>query len=142
MSLSSQLIIAVFASLLLGGCATARLVDTQAANLMPNPAASKVLAKYAGAEWAQKPYLKPISLFCMKNVEVKFSEIRSATYAVLLNTVILRNWQGSAINIFTDPYSCDKKVFRISVSDDSEAQQITEALIALGAPINGFVKSY
>lgn len=98
------------------------------------------MTKYFGAEWVQRPYLTPHGLlFCKdKNIEVKFPEIKSVTYLPLGNQVIVGN------DIYQGGWSCGLGYMSsvVSVSSESEAQQITEALIALGVPIRGYVKQY
>ena len=126
--------------LLLIGCASVQLVKSDAAKLMPDAVARQVLTKYFGAEWVQRPYLTPKwLLFCKnKNFDVKFPEIKTVTYLPLGNQVTVGN------DIIQRGYGCGLGYMSsvVSVSSDSETQQITEAFIALGVPIRGYIKQY
>jgi len=129
--------------LILSGCASVVLVDRSNALVMPDHVARKILAKHFGEEWAKSPYLEPMThplLFCnLKKVSVNFSEIKVAVFYPFAERYTLTDG-NQGVHQFDCGY--DAKRLTIKVSNDADAQQITEALIALGMPIKGYVKTY
>ena len=132
--------------LVLSGCANVMLVDRSNSLVMPDHVARKILAKYFGDEWVENPYLNTMTNpFCKSvKVPVKFSEIKMVSYlpGPMHNVVAL--YDNYLLNLRPPLFSCDvlQKQYSVKVSNESDAQQITEALIALGTPIKGYVKVY
>jgi len=134
-----------FIPLVLSGCANSVFVDRSNSLVMPNHTAKRILEKYLGENWVENPYLNTVTnLFCKsEKIPIRFSDIKSVSYFPGLRNHIQLGEYFSAAPRFS-PFSCDvmQKVYVVKVSNESDAQQITEALIALGAPINGYVKAY
>lgn len=131
--------------LVLSGCASkVVLVDRANSLVMPDHVARKILAKYFGEDWARNPYLEPQThalLFCnLEKVQVSFSEIRVVNFISTLKQLQL--YDNGHVQIH--PFDCGYEFKRLSitVSSESDVQQITDALIALGTPIRGYVKAY
>ena len=131
--------------LVLSGCTSVGVVFVDRSNslVMPDHAARKILVKYFGREWVENPYLNTATiLFCKsERIPVKFSNILYVSYN--------DNFIGAWIHLFDNLRSSDRRpVFNCShydlrldvpVSNEEDAKQITEALIALGVPIRGYV---
>jgi len=133
--------------LVLSGCSSAVFVDRSNSLVMPNHVARKILAKYYGEEWLDAPYLRTrTNPWCKsEKVRVTFLEITRVHYfsSLLYDDV----WLTDSHNVFTplspfDGCAVAGKSYTIKVSNESDAKQITEALISLGTPIKGFIKYY
>lgn len=134
--------------IILSGCASVVSVDRQNSLVMPDHVAKKILAKYFGEEWVDKPYLNNVSnLFCKNSekISIKFSNIVHVAY----NDSFIGSWIFLSDNLqpagvappLWQQFDCSHYDWRLKVrvSNESDAKQITEALISLGAPIKGYV---
>lgn len=136
-----------FIIIALSGCRSVALVDRSSSLVMPDQVARKILAKYFGEEWLDAPYLKTTTNPWCKSekILVKFFEIKMVSYlpGTFNNEVLLTD--GFYVNPKITPFDgcavVDKR-YIVKVSNESDAKQITEALIALGTPIKGYVKAY
>ncbi|MDO8767757.1 MAG: hypothetical protein Q7K57_03455 [Burkholderiaceae bacterium] len=129
--------------LVLSGCASVVFVDRSNSLVMPDHVARKILVKYFGREWVENPYLNTAtSLFCKsERIPVKFSNILYVSYN--------DNFIGAWIHLYdnlrpsgrTPLFNCSHYDLRLDVpvSNEEDAKQITEALIALGVPIRGYI---
>lgn len=129
--------------LVLSGCASVVFVDRSNSLVMPDHVARKILAKYFGDEWVENPYLNTVTNpFCKsEKVSVKFSNIVNVRY----NDNFIGAWVHLYDNLRpaarTPAFDCSHYDLRLDVrvQNEADAIQITEALIALGAPIRGYV---
>ena len=126
----------------LSGCASVVFVDRSNSLVMPDHVARKILAKYFGEEWVQSPYLEPVTnVLCnLVKVPVNFSDIKNVRYESTFKKLYLFDKGGGQLG---HQFDCgyDAKRLSIGISNESDVQQITEALIALGVPIKGYVYS-
>jgi len=131
--------------LVISGCASVVFVDSSNSLVMPDSVARKILAKYFGEEWVQSPYLEPVThRFCnLKRVPVSFYDIKSVRYESTFKDLYLFD-NGAGQHPIGHPFDCgyDGKRLSVGISNESDVQQITEALIAMGVPIKGYVRIF
>ena len=130
---------AMLMTILLGACASAKIVNTTEAKLMPDSVAKTVLSKYFGKDWASNPYMNKHLIWCgNERVSIKFSEAKAVSFYSIGKKVVL---EWGVPNPLMLP-RCDGAIRGVDAQSESEATEITNALISLGAPIRGFVSRY
>lgn len=147
-----NLIIFVSSVFLLSACVTSVPVDRSGAILMPDRVAKDVLSSRLGNEWVEHPYFNKSNNFYCKNKKfpIIFEQISYVFYRPTKQVVSLQNYpDGQEVNPFglvAGFLFCDSirqgslMSIDIPVLNESEAQEITEALIALHAPITAYIK--
>jgi hypothetical protein len=104
---------------------------------MPDAVAKRVLSKYTGQYWVSNPYMDKELICGNKQVLIKFSEVHRVSYNRLLNKVFL-HW-GKGVTFLS---GCDWARRSFDVQNESEATEVANALISLGAPIRGIEVLY
>lgn len=114
--------------LVLSGCATVK-ISTNESVLMPDSVAMAIFEKHDAGDWAKNPFMFNIGGPCgTDKMYVDFSEIIGAQYIVHHKQLLF------SVNIRKEQFFCPVlSVPIMNVSNESEAQDLTNAARALGA---------
>jgi hypothetical protein len=119
-------------TLFLAGCIISQpKIDLQQTQLMPEEVARRIVAKYAGANWAARPVLMKRE-YCPepRATRAQYSEIKNVYYSTYDRKVWV--WDDGKTAFFGCPENV-QRFMTIQVRNESEAQELANALASLGA---------
>ena len=123
---------------LLFGCTSVAVKNTREAKLMPEKVAKEVLGKYLGYDWAANPTGKALGMYCGRDdYPLPFNAIKQVLYIHVgsASTLDIRTFHGMALG-FTCGSEIDKKIVKNNPPfSEDELDDITDALVSLGAQI-------
>ena len=122
------------ALLLLSGCTTAHVIDTQRARLMPESIAKQVVEKNIGREWLKQPYLWKEALCGGDRLNITLDKIDSARYFASQEQLVLVASRNQI------PGLCTHRI-NIKVSSVDVARETISALHSLGATASQLVET-
>lgn len=141
----------ILAVVFLSACASPVAVDKSNLMLMPDRVAQNVISRHFGNDWLTNPYVEASGMFCDKErFRIKISAIIKIVYSPSSKKITLETGgQGiegalysyhpvpAFVSLFCDRYHM---TYKVSALNESDAKEITEALIGLGANVSQYEK--
>ena len=109
-------------------CAERVPVDVDRAQLMPQSVATRVIERYLGAAWLERPRFTIAACFRNDEVILPIGSIRGAVYNAQQRSLFIMNYPDIVLN-------CDLAFVQVANIPIETAREIATAFVSLGAPI-------